>query len=211
MLDPTLLTAASATLEAIINKALQYDPATLNTLETHFGKSLAVEITELDFILCFHFGRQVMVTNYCEDPTIKLQGSIPALISLALSDSTNLAKSGVCAKGNTAFLAEIKSIARRMDIDWEDAINQWLGDVVGHQVAGGIRRQFGWINDRRVNSERLLKEFLTEELRATPSQPELETFNSTVDQLYLKTDRLSARIQQLDATLRPTPQATDKE
>lgn len=211
MLDPTLLTAASATLEAIINKALQYDPATLNTLEKHLGKSLKVEITELNFSLCFHFGRQIMVTNYCEEPTIELRGSIPALISLAMSDSTNLAKSGVTASGNTAFLAEIKSIARRMEIDWEDAINQWLGDVAGHQLAGGLRRQFDWLNDRRVNGERLLQEFLTEELRATPSQPELETFSSTVDQLYLKTDRLSARIQQLDATLRPSPQATDKE
>jgi ubiquinone biosynthesis protein UbiJ len=211
MLDPTLLVAASATLEAIINKALQYDPATLKSLQKNTGKSLAIEISELNLTLCFHLGNPITITNHCEDPTVKLKGSLPALLSLALSDSTNLAKSGVTAWGNTAFLAEVKSIARRMEIDWEDAINQWLGDIAGHQIAEGLRRQFGWLNNRRISGERLLKEFLTEELRATPSPAELESFTSAVDQIYLKTDRLNARIQQLSARLQQQDSATNKE
>ncbi len=209
MFDPTILAAATATLETLINKALQYDPATRRALQAYTGKSLAVDIRELKTTLCFHLGDEIMVTNQGKDATVRLQGSMPALIALAISDSTNLSDSNVTAWGNTALLADVKQLARNLDIDWEEAINQWLGDVAGHQLAEGLRRQLGWVNERRKNTERLLKEFLTEELRATPAQAELELFNSAVDQLYLKTDRLQARIERLHRSLTAKPQNKD--
>ncbi|GAA5315762.1 MAG: SCP2 sterol-binding domain-containing protein [Candidatus Pelagadaptatus aseana] len=216
MLDPTLLAAASATLETVINKALDYDPATRRALRQHTGKSLAITIRELNTSLCFHLGDEIMVTNQSEGATVRLQGSLPALIRLAVSSSTNLADSDVEVWGSTALLIDIKQLARNMEIDWEEAINQWLGDVAGHQLAETLRRQLGWLNERRKSTERLLREFLTEELRATPSTAELESFNSQVDQLYLKTDRLQARVEKLrhqladklatsDSTQKPSP------
>ena len=48
MLDPTLVTAITAALEQAVNQALQYDPATLKKLEQLQGRSLAVELRELD-------------------------------------------------------------------------------------------------------------------------------------------------------------------
>jgi ubiquinone biosynthesis protein UbiJ len=197
MIDPTLLAAASATLETVINKALDYDPATRRALRQHTGKSLAITIRELNTTLCFHLGDNIMVTNQSEGATVSLQGSLPALISLAISKSTNLADSDVEAWGSTALLIEVKQLARNLEIDWEEAINQWLGDVAGHRLSESLRSQLGWLNDRRKSTERLLREFLTEELRATPSATELEGFNSQVDQLYLKTDRLQARLEKL--------------
>lgn len=209
MFDPTLLAAATATLETLINKALQYDPATRRALRQHSGKSLAVEISELKTTLCFYLGDEIMVTNHGDDATVRLQGSLPALIALAISDSTNLSDSNVIALGDTALLGEIKQLARNLDIDWEEAVNQWLGDVAGHQLAEGLRRQLGWVNERRKNTQRLLQEFLTEELRATPARAELEYFNSAVDQLYLKTDRLQARFEKLRHSLTSSTQHKD--
>lgn len=209
MFDPTILAAASATLETLINKALQYDPATRRALREHTGKSLAIHIRELKTTLCFYLGDEVMVTNQGDDATVRLEGSLPALIALALSDSTNLSDSNVTAMGNTALLADIKQLARNLDIDWEEAVNQWLGDVAGHQLAEGLRRQLGWVNERRKSTQRLLKEFLTEELRATPARAELEMFNSAVDQLYLKTDRLQARVEKLRQSLTSRNQYKD--
>lgn len=209
MFDPTILAGATATLETLINKALQYDPATRIALQKLTGKSLAVDIRELQTTLCFHLGDEIMVTNQGEDATVRLQGSLPALVALAISDSTNLSDSNVTAWGNTALLADIKQLARNVDLDWEEAINQWLGDIAGHQLAESLRRQLGWVNERRKNTQRLLQEFLTEELRATPSRAELEMFNSAVDQLYMKTDRLQARIDRLSRTMTSHPKHKD--
>ncbi len=202
MIDPTISMAATASLETTINKALQYDPATRHKLHALAGKSLAIEVTELTLLLCVHFeADMIRLSSHGDDATTRLVGSLPGLINLAISDRVNLADSDVQAWGNTALLADIKVIASDLDLDWEEAINEWLGDLVGHQVAEKLRFQFGWIRQRSKSGKRLLSEFITEELRAVPSESEVDYFSQQVDHLRLATDRISARFEHLKQKL----------
>lgn len=202
MIDPTLSAAATATLEASINKALQYDPATRLKLQALAGKSLAVDIREPQMLLCIHFDAEgVRLSRNGDDATTRLVGSLPGLLALATSDRVNLADSDVEAWGNTALLADIKAIASDLDLDWEEAVNEWLGDLLGHQVSEKLRAQFGWIKQRSQSGRRLVSEFIVEELRAVPSAVELKHFNQQVDELRLAGDRLGARFQKLKQQL----------
>lgn len=212
MVDPTLSTAATVALETVINQALRYDPATRLRLQGLAGKSLAVEILpplgERRIPLCCHFDDDgVRLSSRIDDPTTCLRGSLPGLLMLASGDQINLAGAGVEAWGNTALLADIKSIAAGLDLDWEEAINDWLGDIAGHQLAEQARRQFGWVKDRARSGKRLLSEFLTEELRAVPAAAELQQFSEQVDALRLASDRLQARVERLRARLTPSDPA----
>jgi ubiquinone biosynthesis accessory factor UbiJ len=208
MIDPTITTAATASLEATINKALQYDPATRLKLQALTGKSLAVEVSELKLQLCIHFEADMLrLSSHSDDATTRLVGSLPGLINLALSERVNLADSDVQAWGNTALLADIKVIASGLDLDWEEAINDWLGDILGHQVAEKLRFQMGWLTQRGQAGKRLLSEFITEELRAVPSHSEIKYFSEQVDHLRLAADRASARFDRLKQKLSsPKPQ-----
>ncbi len=198
MLDPTISAAATASLEAVINKALQYDPATRRRLQALAGKSLALEASEPRLVLCVHFDSdRVRIGSHIDNPTTCLRGSLSGLLQLATSERVNLADSQVEAWGNTALLADIKTIARDLDLDWEEAINDWLGDVLGHQLAEQLRCRMDWLKARGQSGKRLLGEFLTEELRAVPAAAELRTFSDQVDQLRLAADRLEARLQRL--------------
>jgi ubiquinone biosynthesis protein UbiJ len=76
-------------------------------------------------------------------------------------------------------------------------LSQIFGDIVGHQGAEFIRGKISWVKDRTSNIQRLTSEFLTEELRALPSKPELAYFNQQVDELRLGVDRIEARVEQL--------------
>ncbi len=204
MIDPTISMAATASLEATINKALQYDPATRQKLHALAGKSLAVEITEFKLLLCINFDADmVRLSSNADDATTRLVGSLPGLINLAISDRVNLADSDVQAWGNTALLADVKTIASDLDLDWEEAINDWLGDLLGHQVAEKLRFQLGWLKQRGKSGKRLISEFITEELRAVPSESEVKFFSEQVDHLRLATDRFSARFDQLKQKLAP--------
>ncbi|GAB3104913.1 hypothetical protein G8770_21285 [Aestuariicella hydrocarbonica] len=211
MVDPTLSAAATASLEAAINKALHYDPATRLRLQALSGKSLAVELHEPlsgnKIPLCCHFDDDaIRISTHIDNPTTCLRGTLPGLLMLATSDRVNLADANVEAWGNTALLADIKTIASELDLDWEEAINEWLGDVAGHQLAEKARRQFRWLKARGQNGKRLLSEFLTEELRAIPSAAELQQFSAQVDDLRLAADRIQARVERLIASkqkLRP--------
>lgn len=202
MVDPTLSAAATASLEAAINKALHYDPATRLRCQALAGKSLAIEmaLAGKKIPLCCHFEDDgIGISANVDDPTTCLRGSLPGLLMLATSDGVNLSEANVEAWGNTALLADIKQIAGDLDLDWEEAINDWLGDVAGHQLAEQARRQFRWLRDRGQSGKRLLSEFLTEELRAIPSATELKGFSDQVDNLRLASDRLLARFERLRA------------
>jgi len=199
-LDPTLIAAATAALEQGINKTLQFDPATRQAIAALTGKSLLVEVTEPEFTLCLHFAADnVRVTSYSEGSTTRLRGPLYGLLQLALSDNVNLSDSGVEAWGSTSLLADLQRISSQLDIDWEDAISPWLGDVASHALVNRLRARLGWLSERSRDGKRLIQEFLTEELRATPHRLELERFNREVDQLRLAADRMQSRVERIKA------------
>jgi ubiquinone biosynthesis protein UbiJ len=201
-IDPTLIAAATATLEQGINRTLQFDPATRQAITMLAGKSLLVEITEPALTLCLNFtADNVRVTSCGEDATTRLRGPLYGLLQLALSDNVNLSDSGVEVWGSTSLLADLQRITGQLDIDWEDAISPWLGDVASHALANHLRAQLNWVGERGRNGKRLLQEFLTEELRATPHRLELESFNREVDQLRLAADRVQSRGERIKSKL----------
>ncbi len=202
MIDPTISAAATASLETAINHALRYDPATKLKLSRLAGKSLAIEVSQSALRLCVHFDEYgVRISQTCDNPTTRLVGSVRGLLSLAVGDRVNLAGSGVEAWGNSALLADVKHIASDLDLDWEEALNDVLGDLFGHPIAEIIRLKLGWVKARSSAGKRLLHEFLTEEFRAVPSEVELSQFNQAVDELRLAADRAEARLRRLTQRL----------
>jgi len=195
MVNPTIAAAATATLEATINKALHYDPATRLALSQLQEKSLAVDFTDLHTSLCLHFDEQVVrVTTYSENPTTRLRGSVVGLARLVISDTATLTEANVEAWGSTALLADVKTIANNIDVDWEDALSHWMGDVVGHQLAQTIRWRLRLLVQHSKSTKRLVQEFLTEELAAIPTQVELQNFSNGVDEIRLAADRIDAKL-----------------
>ncbi len=192
-------TAAFASAEKIINAALAYDPATRIALSRLAPKILAINVTTPAITLFFvPTENGVRLLGHCEaDITTQLQGSPSALLALLKSERMNLKDSGVQVTGNTLFLAELQQILQALDIDWEEILSQVFGDIIGHQSAEFIRHKIGWAKDRATNITRLTREFLTEELHALPSKPEVAFFNQQVDDLRLGVDRVDARIHEL--------------
>ncbi len=208
-LDPTINAAMSATLEQAINSALAFDPASRQAIGELAGKSLLIEIVEPEFNLCLQFeSEKVAVTSHHDKPTTRLRGNPLGLIQLALSDNISLSETGVEAWGSTSLLAELQRILSKLEVDWEDALSPYLGDVVSHTVATHIRNRANWINERGHDIKRLAQEFLTEELRATPTRSELDRFNREVDQLRLAADRLQSRFDKIKKT--PPTNTTEK-
>jgi ubiquinone biosynthesis protein UbiJ len=93
----------------------------------------------------------------------------------------------------------MQRLMKNLDIDWEEMLSQFTGDIIGHQTAQMIRAKFGWAKERATSARRLTGEFLTEELKALPGKPELEDFYRQVDDLRLAVDRAAARVEKLIA------------
>jgi ubiquinone biosynthesis protein UbiJ len=219
-LSNSLITGLTAAIETAINAALRYDPASRQQA-ANITDILAIEstlppfvshligLTQMNdennhsFILYCHGTEDgVRLMNYCEAPvSTHLKGDILSLTSL-LKQPTNLANSGVELAGNIGLLQQWQALLQQLDIDWEDAISSTLGDIVGPTVASSIRTGFSWAAQQQQEQQRLLTEYLPEELRVTPSKIEIENFCSDVSGLTLDVDRLSARLSNIEERLK---------
>lgn len=201
MPDPSLRTAALAALESTVNSALRYDPATRDGLRQLPGV-LEIESTTPAFRLYVAPADAgvALLGHYRGEPSTRLRGTLPALLALAAGDGDSLAGSGVDISGSTALLNELRRLLRQLDIDWEEPLCRLLGDIAGPLAAGALRQSFGWLAARGANTERLLAEYLTEELRSLPAAAEVRAFCDDVDDLRLRADRLDARFAQLRQT-----------
>ncbi len=199
-MDPMLINAALAGAEKVINSALRYDPATRLKLARLSGKILAVHITApVAFTLYVMPLEQELelMSHWDGEVDTQLSGSLMALLQLSTTEIHNLKYSGVTAMGDLALLADLQQLLKNLEIDWEDMLSQFTGDIIGHQTAQVIRAKFGWAKDRAQTAARLGKEFLTEEYQALVSNPELEDFYQQVDELRLAVDRAAARVEKL--------------
>ncbi len=198
-MDATLSTAALAGLEKLINTALRYDPGTKIALSQLADQVLAIQVTAPAFTVYLtpdEDGLRLM-GHWEGEVHTQLRGSLPALARLARSQQTSFANTGVEVIGNTGLLVDLQRLLINLDIDWEEALTEVLGDVIGHQGAELLRSGTRYAGDRASETKRLVSEFLTEELGTLPSRNELEGFYQDVDDLRLQADRLEARIKQL--------------
>jgi ubiquinone biosynthesis protein UbiJ len=196
-MDPSIYAAMTASIESVINTALRYDPASLQKI-AGISDVLAIHSTRPALTLyCCGSRDGVRIATFCESPVAtQLSGSPVALMAL-LKKPTTLANSGVELTGRVGLLQRWQAILNELDIDWEDATSSVLGDVAGPLTAKVILGGLNWTSHQSAEQTRLLKEYITEELKVTPSMPELKIFNDAVSAIKMDAERLQARFSQL--------------
>ena len=195
----TFTLAALAGAEKILNGALRYDPATRIGLAQLEGKIIAVQVTAptINLFVMPMDDELRLMGKWDGDVDTRISGSLLALAQLAQTEIHNLKDSGVTVMGDLSLLADVQRLVKNLDIDWEEMLSQFTGDIIGHQAAQMIRAKLGWVKGRAQSAQRLTGEFLTEELKTLPGKPELEDFYRQVDDLRLAVDRAAARAEQL--------------
>ena len=198
-MDAIYPTAALAALEKTINTALRYDPGTRIALAQLADQVLAINVTAPDFTFYITPDAQGirLMGHWQGEVQTRLRGSAIALTKLARSERASFADSGVEVIGSTGLLVDLQRLLKNLDIDWEEALSDVFGDLLGHQGAAAIRSGIGYTRERASEAKRLLSEFVTEELGTLPSRNELEGFYSAVDEVRMQADRVAARVQQL--------------
>jgi len=192
-------------IETIINRAIALDARTPLRLETIQSKCLALIIKKNSTILEGIAHKQFFVyftntgiqlcktTHIIHDATIK--GPLKAFINMALTKNLrSAAQLGLVFEGDPKLLEDIKTLFFSLDIDWEELLAQWTGDIFANQFNTGIKYIKNRFNTLFKSSMESLSEFLKEETQLFPHRYEVEDFINSVDRLRAYTDRLEARI-----------------
>jgi ubiquinone biosynthesis protein UbiJ len=188
-------------LEKAINQALQYAPGTQAALNKLAGKSVSLIANRPNIKLTLELcPGEIRISHYWEgSPTVSIKGPlISILFQLGLNKSPGeLVASGIQVEGDQAFAQHLASVFQEMDLDLEEPLAHWVGDVAAHQVGQAARSAFSWF---KKTASTLLDDgshYLREEGRHVVEKSELNQFNQGIDSIRADFDRLEARIQRL--------------
>jgi ubiquinone biosynthesis protein UbiJ len=192
----------SRSLESAVNRYLLLDPAAGDRLAGLEGRVIALELRGLDLMLVFRVQGQgiAFIDEPGLTPDTVLRGTPLGIARLGLGrgNATGTLFSGdVEIAGDVETGQAFKAVLDAIDIDWEEQLSRFTGDMIAHQMGNAARHAGRWLEHARLTLERDLSEYLQEELRVVPTRIEIENLIEDIGRLGMDTDRLEARLRRL--------------
>ena len=188
-------------LESLINRYLRLDPDTGTRMATLAGRCIGIDLQGLDLQLYVYPDAQgIQIKDHCDaEPDTILHGSPLGMARLGLGNSTEktLFSGAVSITGDVETGQAFKAVLDDMDIDWEEQLSKFTGDIIAHQLGNTAKRAGKALRHSRRTLENDIGEYLQEELRVLPARIETENFGPAVTRISIDTDRLAARINRL--------------
>jgi ubiquinone biosynthesis protein UbiJ len=201
--------------ESSINRYLALDPSTQESVAALENKSITLVLKEFSFPLYFKIeNKRIKVLSEIEVETdVRLATSVPALLQMTLSDRSDESVLGseIDMSGNMDVGREFRNIFKNVDIDGEEILSRYTGDIIAHKLGNGYRQFSHWLGGARQTIESDISEFLQEESRQLPSSLEVAGFINEVDDVRLAVDRAEARFEMLRKTMVQLPVPSSEE
>jgi ubiquinone biosynthesis protein UbiJ len=201
----TVMAPSAALLETagrVINYALSRDPVALAALAALAGRTILVEISDLSVRFCLLPSAQglQLAPVPAGEPDVLVRGGIVALIGMILRrpEQGDTAAGRVEIVGDVHLAQRLQLILRNLDIDWEEWLAQWIGDLPARKLCNlgrALRQQAG---DAWHTLGKDLSEYLRYERDLVVDQTEIEEFAGAVDRLRDDTERLAQRLKRLE-------------
>ncbi|MGD8912357.1 MAG: SCP2 sterol-binding domain-containing protein [Candidatus Thiodiazotropha sp.] len=201
----SLTAALTATLEALLNQAILLDPETPARLAPMHGKVIRLELLGMGtslYLIPNPSGIQIL--NRFEDQAdCTLRGSPLDLMRMrgTRESADQLFKGSVEIEGDSALAHQFGALLADLEIDWEEQLSRFSGDVAAHEIGKLARSAISWGRSVNKTTEQNLQEYLQEELRLLPARNEIASFLDEVDRLRDDTERLEARLERLKQRL----------
>ena len=184
-----------ATLQAIVNRYISLDKEIEQKLKPLRGKILEINIQKTPFHYGFLFTKNnievISADKIAADAVIS--GDLFTFLKLFKSSSlSNMSKLTIT--GDQTFSENAYHVLHDLDIDWEEVLSHYTGDVVAHKVGQCVAGIKKWFDHGAHSFKVSLTEYVQEELRYFPSSTEMNDFMDEVDTLKHDLDRLSLRL-----------------
>ena len=188
---------ALKSLEATINKALEYDPSSQDSIGRLKNKVLEIECTSPSISFYVIFGAKIVHLEHHYQGTVDtaLKGSALSLGSLSINGDQRVSffDSGVIVSGDQELLSQTQQLLKNLAIDWEAGLSDLIGDIPAHLIGKSLRSSIRWKKDIFKRAVIGVVEFSQEEAHLTPSPNEVTDFNKAVQHTRNEVERLAAR------------------
>lgn len=185
--------------EKTLNAALQYDERALEQLKQIHGKSFSIHFTDLNLVLYFEAQNQQLHLDFFSKKIAdaRLNGKTINLLNMLTSNQNSsiaMFENHLEIQGDLHVAEQFQILFKELDIDWEEALSEYIGDTPTFYLSRGIQKTKRFAKKIIRNFKSDLKDYITEEKRFTPSKIEVENFFKDVYTLHLDVERLAIRI-----------------
>lgn len=196
-----LLSLFSAGVETGINSLQSWDRQGQARRKKLAGKVFSIELKELPCPFYFVISAQKVdvLGEFEGKPDVLVKLSITALDELKDSAKTTslIKQEKLEVEGDIQLLQQFAQLLTEMDIDWEDELSRYVGDVLAHKLCYGLLQAKSLAGKQLCRLQQNIGEVITEEYRLAPGPLEVAYFCDEVSALEKRTNATLARLEQL--------------
>lgn len=187
-------------IETVINRLLEYDPEIANEIAGYSGKIILVDIDGIQVQLAIKptsAGLELFFNKDVEADVV-IKGKPLSLLSLLTNKQGNsVFPNDLELKGDINLAQRFQNTLKRLDIDWEEILSEYVGDTVA-------RRATLLFNDVKANLfnfkesfKQSSSDYLRFETEMLPDQLLVDEFINDVDQIRNEAELLKLRVERL--------------
>lgn len=184
--------------ESAINRALETDSLAASELSSLQGKVFAIECQSPALPISLYTDSEgVGFSNGIrEDASVVLAGSLPNLMTLAAAlarDESDFSSSGVEIRGDVGALLQLSRVLSRLDIDWEEILGSFIGEIPARLFFLGLERIQEVAPEFKEKSKEVSTNFMTGPAGIAKAE-EAADIRERLRQLQYRLDRIDAAI-----------------
>jgi len=194
-------------LERAGNRLLELDPDTSDKMSRLRGKVFKLELLVVGRTLYFIPADDgVQVRGEWTGPVdITLKGSPLAFAQYGLRkkglENKAFIDKKVSIEGDVELAQDFQKLIRELDIDLEELLSHFVGDVAAHQIGRGARMFRNRIREAAQSLRLDIKEYLVEEIRVLAPDWRVTGYIERVDTLRADVERMEQRVDRLIAQI----------
>ena len=190
------------TLEAGVNQVLALDQESASRLDKLEGRILQLDLEGLAITLYFtaESGAVLISLSLEGEPDTVISGTPFALFAMAAPGDAagwGLPGSRVQISGDANLARDMEQVFSRLDPDWERPLAALFGDVVGFQLAAGLKQGVETVREAARSTAEMAGVYLRDEASALVRPFEMKSFGDDVEKLRDAVDSLEARLKKI--------------
>lgn len=184
------------------NHLLSMDQQVVERCQELQGNCIEIHLTDVDLRLFCHpgsWGIRLSLDEPAKPVDATISGRTVALLSLAKQEdkiSTSIQEQ-VSINGNAAVAQKMQKILTELDLDWEETLSHYTGDVLAYRIHQQALSTADWLRKSLISLAQTSSEYLREESRLSPTQVEFERFQQQATMLKQDVERAEVRLRHL--------------
>lgn len=188
-------------IEMMINQTVGLDPDAQSRLQSLNNKIIKVVLTDLNisFFIVIEDSLILVKPDINKQPHAELTGSSASFFNLALNEkgSDSIFKGEVHFAGEIGTAQNFQNFFKQLNIDWEEHLSQYTGDIVAHQMISSGKKISDWLQKTVATTQQNLSEYIRFEAKLSPASIELENFYDAIADLKSDSDKLKQKVERL--------------